>query len=151
MQPKYRFIVLRNVWCLHLWWIYIERVTYRIYSINCPERLLNFCTLRVGAYSRWALIRGWALIKFSLFSASVVCLFCNKSKKGNNKTRRCKQVPVKYSEENSVFGEFSYSGLVLIHFCWVGGGKWGWVLVVGGYLSLSGRKRRWVIINFFCL
>ena len=37
---------------------------YRIYSINRPGRLLNFWTLRVGAYSRWAFIRGWALIKF---------------------------------------------------------------------------------------
>ena len=40
---------------------------YRIYSINRPGRLLNFWTSRVGAYSRWALIRGWALIKFSPF------------------------------------------------------------------------------------
>ena len=40
---------------------------YRIYPINRPERLLNFWTLRVGAYSNWALIRGWALIKFSQF------------------------------------------------------------------------------------
>ena len=37
---------------------------YRIYSIKRPGRLLNFWTLRVGAYSRWTLIRGWALIKF---------------------------------------------------------------------------------------
>ena len=51
---------------------------YRIYSINRPGRILNFWTLRVGAYSRWALIRGWALIKISPFSASKVCLFCNK-------------------------------------------------------------------------
>ena len=43
---------------------------YRIYSIKRPGRLLNFWTLRVGAYSRWALIRGWAFIKFSPFSAS---------------------------------------------------------------------------------
>ena len=43
--------------------IYILTV-YRIYSINRPGRLLNFWTLRVGAYSRWALIRGWALINF---------------------------------------------------------------------------------------
>ena len=64
-------------------------VNYRIYSINRPGHLLNFWTLRVGAYSRWALIRGWALIKFSPFSASVVCLFCNKTINGNNKTRRC--------------------------------------------------------------
>ena len=43
----------------------------------------------MGAYSRWALIRGWALIKFSPFSTSVVCIFCNKTVNGNNKTRRC--------------------------------------------------------------
>ena len=61
---------------------------YRIYSINRPGRLLNFWTLRVGAYSRWALIRGWALIKFSPFPASEVCLFCNKTMNANNKTRR---------------------------------------------------------------
>ena len=42
----------------------------------------------LGAYSRWALIRGWALIKFSPFSASEVCLFCNKTINANNKTWR---------------------------------------------------------------
>ena len=41
-----------------------ENNAYRIYSINRPGRLLNFWTLRVGTYSRWALIRGWALINF---------------------------------------------------------------------------------------
>ena len=45
---------------------------YRIYSINRPGRLLNFWTLRVGAYSRWA------LIKFSPFSANVVVYFATK-------------------------------------------------------------------------
>ena len=39
--------------------------TYRIYLINRPGCLLNFWTLRVGAYSRWALIRGWALIQIN--------------------------------------------------------------------------------------
>ena len=63
-------------------------VGYRIYSINRPGRLLNFWTLRVGTYSRWALIQGWVLIKFSTCSASVVCVFCNKTINGNNKTRR---------------------------------------------------------------
>ena len=58
-----------------LWNLY-----YRIYSINLPERLLNFWTLKMGAYLRWALIRGCALIKFSPFSASKVCLFCNKTR-----------------------------------------------------------------------
>ena len=38
-----------------------QNITYRIYSIKRPGRLLNFWTLKVGAYSRWALIRGWAL------------------------------------------------------------------------------------------
>ena len=31
--------------------------------------------------------QGWALIKFSPFSASEVCLFCNKTINANNKTR----------------------------------------------------------------
>ena len=38
-------------------------LNYRIYSINRPGRLLNFWTLRVGAYSRWALIRGGRLFE----------------------------------------------------------------------------------------
>ena len=28
-------------------------------------RLLNFSTFRMGAYLRWALIRGWALIRIN--------------------------------------------------------------------------------------
>ena len=44
--------------------------TYRIYLINHPGRLFNFGPIRVGAYSRWVLIRGWALIIFPTFSAS---------------------------------------------------------------------------------
>ena len=51
---------------------------YRIYSINRPGRLLNFCTLRVGAYSRWALIRGWALIKFSTLQQVQYVYFATK-------------------------------------------------------------------------
>ena len=43
----------------------------------------------MGAYSRWALIQGWALINFSPFSTSLVCFFCNKTINGDNKTRRC--------------------------------------------------------------
>ena len=50
-------------------WIFlrprVKKDIYRIYSINRPGRLLNFWTLRVGAYSRWALIRGWALIRIN--------------------------------------------------------------------------------------
>ena len=35
------------------------------------------------------LIRGWGLINLSPFSTSVVCIICNKTVNGNNKTRRC--------------------------------------------------------------
>ena len=83
---------------------------YRIYSINRPGRLLNFWTLRVGAYSRWVLIRGWAVIKFSPFSAiSVVFLFCKKTVNASNKTWRSNKARFsRYSEEHSVFEEVSY-------------------------------------------
>ena len=32
------------------------------------ERLLNFSAFRMGAYSRWALIRGWALNRINTVS-----------------------------------------------------------------------------------
>ena len=38
-------------------------------------RLLTFSAFRMGAYSRWALIRGWALIRINTvfkFSASAI-------------------------------------------------------------------------------
>ena len=55
----------------------------------------------MSAYSRRALIRGRALIKFLPFSASEVCVFCNKTINANNRTRRSnKTVSVKYSDEN---------------------------------------------------
>ena len=38
---------------------------YRIYSIDRPVRLLTFPAFRMGAYSRWALIRGLALIRIN--------------------------------------------------------------------------------------
>ena len=41
----------------------------------------------MGAYSRWALIRGWALINFHNFH-QVVSLFCTQ-KSENNKTGSC--------------------------------------------------------------
>ena len=72
------FFALCSCFACSRFWGRIKNI-YCIYSINRPRRLLNFWTLRVGAYSRWALIRGWALIKFSSFWASVVCLFCNKT------------------------------------------------------------------------
>ena len=47
-----------------------SKIIYRIYAIKRPGRLLKFWPMRVGAYSRLAVIQGWALIKFSPFSAS---------------------------------------------------------------------------------
>ena len=79
----------------------------------------------MGAYSRWALIRGWALIKFSTFSASVVRLFCHKTINGNNKiedvTKQgfCKILLRNLRLRGSLF-------LELIQF-WGGGGESGWV------------------------
>ena len=33
-------------------------------------RLLTFSAFRMGAYSRWALIRGWALIRINMIRAN---------------------------------------------------------------------------------
>ena len=101
------------------------KLAYRIYSINRPGRLLNFWTLRVGAYSRWALIRGWALMKFSPVSASEVCLFCNKTINANNKTRRSN----KSRFLSNTLKKTPSSGKSLIRIYslkWVG---WGWALI----------------------
>ena len=95
----------------------------------------------MGAYSRWALIRGWALIKFSPISASVVCLFCCKAINANNKTPRSNKArfSIKYSQEKSVLEEVSYLYLLNFNFnlivTQVGG------VGVGTYLSLIGRRR----------
>ena len=51
---------------------------YRIYSINRPGRLLNFWTLRVGAYLRWALIRGGRLLNFHHFQQVKYVYFATK-------------------------------------------------------------------------
>ena len=103
---------------------------YRIYWIHRPRRVLNFWTMRVCAYSRWALIRGWVLIKFSTFWAIVVCLFGSKTiNLSNTKTRTFNKARFLYSEGNSLFGVVSHE--YLFHFLEVG--CW------------------WALINFFCL
>ena len=38
-------------------------------------RLLNFSAFRMGAYSRWALIRGWALIRINTVIISLIISF----------------------------------------------------------------------------
>ena len=35
-------------------------------------RLLTFSAIRMGAYSRWALIRGWALIRINTVSQNAL-------------------------------------------------------------------------------
>ena len=129
----------------------------RIYLINRPGRLLNFWTLRVGAYSRWALIRGWALIKFSTFSTSVVCLFCNKTINSNNKTRRCNKARFLWntlqktpSSGKSLINTYSILGgwggagrLFEFEWEWEGGGE-------GAYLRL-GAYWRWALIRGWAL
>ena len=116
---------------------------YRIYWINRPGRLLNFWTLRMGVYSRWALMRGWALIKFSPFSTSVVCIFWKKTVSGNNKSRRCNKAS-RFCK--TLWRKLRLRGslkLVLIPF--LGGSGKG----VGAYLSLSesGREVGWVVVG----
>ena len=82
----------------------------------------------MGAYSRWA------LIKFSPFSESEVCLFCNKTINANDKTRRSNKVRFLFlPEENSVLWEVSYENL----FTQVGG------VGVNAYLSLIEKGRGW--------
>ena len=113
-------------WCevyeiIHIWtavvdeseewssqWIFqfkqLERRSLKKIRTSCTFWTAVFIRLpALSAFGPWK----WALIKFSTFSASMVCLFCNKTINGNNKTRRCK-VSVEYSEENSVFGEVSH-------------------------------------------
>ena len=36
-------------------------------------RLLTFSAFRMGAYSRWALIRGWALIRINTVWLTILC------------------------------------------------------------------------------
>ena len=49
---------------------YFQVSTAIVASINRPGGLFNSGSMRVSTYSRWALIRGWALIIFPTFSAS---------------------------------------------------------------------------------
>ena len=146
--------VLRQVTTLAKPW-------YRIYSINHPGRLLNFWTLRVDAYSRWALIQGWALIKFSPFSASEVCLFCNKTINANNKTRRSNKARFLYN----TLKKTPSSGKCLIRiyspkwvgwgwtlsWVWLGGGAGGRLFEVGRLLAFPafwmGAYSRWALNN----
>ena len=61
--------------------VLLSFLSFRIYSINHPGRLLHFWTLRVGSYSR----------------LGAICLFCNKTINGNNKTRRCNKARFLYN------------------------------------------------------
>ena len=112
----------------------------------------------MGAYLRWVLIQGWALIKFSPFSTSVVCIFCKKTVNGNNKTRRCNKVIFLQNTLKKTLS--SGKSQISTYSFFLGGSGKG----VSAYLSLSGSGREvgwggvgvalirgWAPINFFCL
>ena len=80
----------------------------------------------MGAYSRWALIRGWALIKFSTFSVRAVCLFCNKTINGNNKTRRFNKARF---PKNALKKTPSSGKSLISTYSVLGGLGWGWALI----------------------
>ena len=79
---------------IYLLVLFTKGSLYRIYSINRPGRLLKFWTLRVGAYSRWALIRGGRLfeagrlLNFHHFQRVKYVYFATEQQKANNKMRR---------------------------------------------------------------
>ena len=116
----------RRFWTTHAnrKWTFVF-LNYRIYSINRPGRLLIFWTLRVGAYSRWALTWGLALIKFLPFLASEVCLFCNKTINANNKTRRSNKATFLWN----TLKKTPSSGKSLIRIYSLKWGGWEWALV----------------------
>ena len=115
----------------------------------------------LGAYYifgpwEWALIRGWALIKFSTFSASVVCLFRNKTI--NSKTKRedvtkqgfCKILCRKLRLPGSLLlvpRAILWLLLVLIQCL---GGAMGKGVGVGAYSRL-GAYSRWALIRGWAL
>ena len=107
----------------------------------------------MGAYSRWALIRGWALIKFSPFSAIVVCLFCNKIINGNNKKQRCNKARFL---KNTLMKTPSSGGSLIISYWSLCGREWGGVLFKAGRLITfsaftMGAYSRWVLIRGWAL
>ena len=132
-----------------------------------PWALIKFLDLEsgrlfeVGAYSRWALIRGWALIKFSPFSRSVTCIFCNKTVNGNNKTGRCNKArfcktlwrKLRLRASLWLVGEWAPISV------WVGvGGGWGRggrLFEAGRLLTFSanrmGAYSRWALIRGWAL
>ena len=44
-------------------------------EVGWGGRLLNFSAFRMGAYSRWALIRGRALIRINTVARCLWCLY----------------------------------------------------------------------------
>ena len=103
-------------------------------NFRAITQLEMLATQAIGPWE-WALIWGWALIKFSPFSTSVVCIFCKKTVSGNNKTWRRNKARLLQdtlkktrSSGKSQISTYSFFG---------GGSGKG----VGAYLSLSGIER----------
>ena len=98
---------------------------------------------------RWALIRSWALVKFSPFSASLVCLFCDKTINGNNKKRKCKKARFLYNtrtKSQSSGGSLIISYLSLCGREWSGGGH---LLTFSAFRM--GTYSRWALIRGWAL
>ena len=129
-------------------------------------QLLHFCRdleIRVSTYSRWVLIWGWAIIKFSPFSASVVCLFCNKTinaikKKHEEVTKQgfCKILWRKLSPQGRlslVLIQFQFQFQSHCHSVDEGGG--GRFFEAGRLLTFSafrmGAYSRWALIRGWTL
>ena len=107
---------------------------YRIYSINRPGPLLNFWTLRVGAYKIFTLFNNC-----SIYILQQNSKFCNKTR-SCNKARFVQNILKKTpSSGKFLISTYSFSfwggrrkwvGLIWV---WAGvGGRWCWV-VVGAY------------------
>ena len=65
-------------------------------------RLLTFSTFRMGAYSRWALIRGWALIRINTVNLAGINKFKYEKKNEKDSGRSSKMTPSCKSPINSV-------------------------------------------------
>ena len=111
--------------------LFIQLTTLGAYNIN-------FWTLRVGTNSRWALIRGWVLIKFSPFSTSLVCLFCNKAINGNNKTQRSNKA---WFLQNTLTKKLRIRENIFLSLIWV------WVGGVGHLFEVGANSRLGVYSN----
>ena len=90
-------------------------------------RLLTFSAFRMGAYSRWALIRGWALIRIN--TVDIIYYFGPNLKSQEKK-----------NEQGHEQGQISASDYLLLH-----------AAVTIAYLFSSGIFKGWVGMMLLCI